>query len=267
MFRGRAAKYSMLGAETHVGGVDFALNQRLTGPSIYDEYLLRRGVGLHHIACMANSQAGVSGPQTLFETAGVDVAMAGRIDGTIAFRYYDTEPLLAVSVETGTGHAISLTPDRVFDTAEEHRRSPTPIDAVTVVVEDLEASMRSYSELLGWDGWTASNIAQLPISDVRRRGKVLHLSGRMAYARVGAVTVELVEPGRDFSVERTTLDAVGPGLNHVTCTLSTTEMARIRGVLRDNGAAIVMSGRLKGYEFWYLSTTPRLKLSFDPRLP
>jgi hypothetical protein len=45
---------------------------------------------------------------------GAGVLMEGRIGETIHFYYLDTEPLLKVIFESGTGHAVDLTPSRVY---------------------------------------------------------------------------------------------------------------------------------------------------------
>ena len=40
--------------------------------------------------------------------------MEGRIGESIHFYYLDTEPLLKVIFESGTGHAVDLTPSYVY---------------------------------------------------------------------------------------------------------------------------------------------------------
>jgi hypothetical protein len=40
--------------------------------------------------------------------------MGGRIGDTIEFYYLDTEPMLKFILESGSGHAIDLTPSRVY---------------------------------------------------------------------------------------------------------------------------------------------------------
>jgi methylmalonyl-CoA/ethylmalonyl-CoA epimerase len=49
-----------------------------------------------------------------FAGLGAGVLMEGRIGETIQFYYLDTEPLLKVIFESGTGHAVDLKPSRIY---------------------------------------------------------------------------------------------------------------------------------------------------------
>jgi hypothetical protein len=91
---GEARDYTMLGAETR----------------IYKEWLESKGEGLHHIACMAHTQEESDAIKARFAAMGSGVLMGGRIGETIEFYYLDTEPLLKVIIESGSGHAVDLKP-------------------------------------------------------------------------------------------------------------------------------------------------------------
>ena len=111
---GRPTDFTMIGAETHVGPIVVELLQPVDGPSIYKEWLDARGEGLHHIAVMRPTPAESEATQRHFKELGADVLMEGRIGETIHFYYLDTEPLLKVIFESGTGHAVDLKPSRVY---------------------------------------------------------------------------------------------------------------------------------------------------------
>ena len=111
---GEAAEYSMIGAETHVGPIVVELIQPLEGPSIYKEWLEEHGEGLHHIAVMRPTPEESAATRKRFADAGADVLMEGRLGETIHFYYLDTEPSLKVIFESGTGHAVDLTPSYVY---------------------------------------------------------------------------------------------------------------------------------------------------------
>ena len=113
--RGEAVAFSMLGAECEVQpGLVFELVQPLDGPSIYKEWLDEHGEGVQHIACMMHSQADSDAFKKEWEARGAKVLMGGRIGETIEFYYLDTEPMLKFILESGSGHAIDLTPSRVY---------------------------------------------------------------------------------------------------------------------------------------------------------
>lgn len=111
---GQPAEFTMLGAESHVGEIVVELLQPVDGPSIYKEWLDEHGEGLHHIAVMRPTPAESEATKRRFDEMGASILMEGRIGETIHFYYLDTEPLLKVILESGTGHAVELTPSRVY---------------------------------------------------------------------------------------------------------------------------------------------------------
>lgn len=112
--RGTPTEFSMLGAECHVGPIVVELLQPLEGPSIYREWLEEHGEGLHHIAVMRPSAEESEATRRHFADLGAAVLMGGRIGETIEFYYLDTQPLLKVILESGSGHAVDLKPSWTY---------------------------------------------------------------------------------------------------------------------------------------------------------
>lgn len=113
VLRGTPTPYTFMHAETHVGPVDFEIIQPLAGPSIYKEWLEKHGEGVHHVACMkVGGDAGALLRQ--FQEMGMQPMMEGSIGETIRYFYLDTEPMLKFILESGSGHAIDLTPSYVY---------------------------------------------------------------------------------------------------------------------------------------------------------
>lgn len=112
--RGRGVEYSMIIAETSAGSVDFELIEPLEGPSIYKEFLEKHGEGVHHIACMGTGGNYEENLQKYLDR-GMSVLMSGSIGDDIRYYYLDSEPLLKIVLESGSGHAShSLIPDWVY---------------------------------------------------------------------------------------------------------------------------------------------------------
>jgi methylmalonyl-CoA/ethylmalonyl-CoA epimerase len=124
---GEAQPYTMIGAETHVGPIVVELILPVEGPSIYNEWLETRGEGLHHIACMAHTQEESDAIKERFANMGAEVLMGGRIGETIEFYYLDTEPLLKVIIESGSGHAVDLKPAYLYPPTEEVAPAAAPV--------------------------------------------------------------------------------------------------------------------------------------------
>ncbi len=106
---GKLENYSMLGAEVHCDPIDFEILQPLEGPSIYKEFLEKRGEGLHHVSVVSRAED-VDKALVDFKKNGVDVMMSGRLGESIRFYYMDTEPVLKMVAETVSGHAIAMKP-------------------------------------------------------------------------------------------------------------------------------------------------------------
>jgi methylmalonyl-CoA/ethylmalonyl-CoA epimerase len=116
---GKPADYSMIGAECEVQpGLVFELIQPLEGNSIYKEHLEKHGEGVQHIAMMSHSQEESDAFKARFQEGGFDVTMGGRIGETIEFFYVDTSPASHFVSESGSGHAIELTPVRQYPPVE-----------------------------------------------------------------------------------------------------------------------------------------------------
>jgi catechol 2,3-dioxygenase-like lactoylglutathione lyase family enzyme len=111
---GEPTEYTMIGAETHVGPIVVELLQPDEGPSIYKEWLEEHGEGLHHIAVMRPTPEESDDARRHFEELNAGVLMEGRLGESIHFYYLNTEPLLKVIFESGTGHAVDLKPVRIY---------------------------------------------------------------------------------------------------------------------------------------------------------
>jgi methylmalonyl-CoA/ethylmalonyl-CoA epimerase len=112
--RGEPVEFRMIGAETHLDGLDFELIQPVSGPSIYQEFLDTRGEGVQHIACMQHSFDDSTAMKAHWARRGAKVLMGGRIGESIEFYYLDTAPIVKFILESGSGHAIDLQPTYVY---------------------------------------------------------------------------------------------------------------------------------------------------------
>ena len=75
------------------------LVQSLDGPNIYEDWLQRRGEGLHHLGIMVES---IDAEVQVMQEAGYEMLQAGfghGLDGDGGFAYFDTEPELGVLIE------------------------------------------------------------------------------------------------------------------------------------------------------------------------
>lgn len=110
-----------------------------------------------------------------------------------------------------------------------------PFHQVAYVVEDLDAAVRHWADVLGVGPWSVWTVGPEATEDATYRGEPARFRFRHALAWSGDLQFELVEPVEGPSIFQDQLLAGGPGLNHV-------------GRLTDDHAA--ESGELvaRGYE-------------------
>lgn len=109
MVRGRPSSHAYLLALTWRGGAQFELMQPLTGRSIYDDFLEKKGEGLHHVKLYYRDCAAALAQ---FARKGIAVIQSGKYE-TDEFYYLDTEELLGYVVEVGNNGQIGA-PERRF---------------------------------------------------------------------------------------------------------------------------------------------------------
>ncbi len=98
-------------AITYVGDTEIELIQPVRGPMIYEEYLQRRGEGLHHIKekLPDDQMASVVGD---YEARGIAVTQTGQFVADFHF-YLNTEPKLDFVYELGNCPYQDLPPGMV----------------------------------------------------------------------------------------------------------------------------------------------------------
>ncbi len=109
---GEAVHYTLLGAETYVGGeesgMNFELLQPLEGPSVWRTFLDEKGEGIYSIATMFKEQAEGDAAKAWFLQNGMPVVSKANIGDHIEYYYVDSEAKLKINLESGSGHAIDF---------------------------------------------------------------------------------------------------------------------------------------------------------------
>lgn len=90
-----------------------------------------------------------------------------------------------------------------------------PFHQVAYVVEDLDASVRHWADVLGVGPWTVWTLEPAVLNDTVYRGEPAEFSFRHALAWSGPVQFELVQPLAGPSIFAEQLADGAPGLNHV----------------------------------------------------
>ena len=86
---------------------------------------------------------------------------------------------------------------------------------VGIVVHDLEKSMEHYQTTFGIGPWEIMNIDPSTFSDMTYHGRPVEHRFRAAFAMVGSMQLELIEPIEGDTIYSDFLKAHGEGLHHL----------------------------------------------------
>jgi catechol 2,3-dioxygenase-like lactoylglutathione lyase family enzyme len=139
------------------------------------------------------------------------------------------------------------------------------ISQIGVVCRDLEKTMRTYTEFLGWGPWNVYRHEPPRLHETELRGKRADYTMLGAETHVGDMGFELLQPLEGPSIYKEWLDRHGEGLHHVALMLHDfAESATLRRRFAEVGANVLMGGRLgETIEFFYLDSEPSLKIILE----
>ncbi|MGH3302893.1 MAG: VOC family protein [Streptosporangiaceae bacterium] len=139
------------------------------------------------------------------------------------------------------------------------------ITQIAVVVRDIEAALKTYTQTLGWGPWSVFEYAPPLLHDTTVRGQPVEYRMIGAEANVDGLGFELIQPVSGPSIYQEFLDAHGEGVQHIACMKhSDADSVLMKDHWRAHGAEILMSGRIgASIEFYYLDTAPMLKFVLE----
>lgn len=108
-----------------------------------------------------------------------------------------------------------------------------PFHQVAYTVEDLDAAVRHWADVLGVGPWTVWTMSRDVVSEAHYHGAPADFSFRHALAWSGDLQIELVQPVSGPSIFADQLAATGPGLNHLGRLVEDRDAER--AALRDRG--------------------------------
>ncbi len=109
MVRGKPSNHTYRIALAQAGAVQIELIQPLTGRSTYDEFLEKKGEGLHHVKFYyPDCQKKLAE----FRARGIEVIQSGKFDEDEHY-YLDTEKFYGMLIEIGNNGSMRP-PERIF---------------------------------------------------------------------------------------------------------------------------------------------------------
>ena len=124
---------------------------------------------------------------------------------------------------------------------------------VGIVVKDVDAAVRKYWEVCGIGPWEIHTMDNANMHDTTLNGKKTEFSMKVAFANVGNMQLELIEPLNDENIYSEFLREHGEGLHHIACAVD--DFDETKAVLNGKGVGVLQEGVTReGMGFAYLDT-------------
>jgi methylmalonyl-CoA/ethylmalonyl-CoA epimerase len=123
---------------------------------------------------------------------------------------------------------------------------------ISIVVRDLDATMRTYVDEYGIGPWQIYEFNPDTVTEMVKEGQPGDSACRIAVTMVGSVQWELIEPLDDRSIYAEFLATKGEGLHHVA--VGTPGYGEALDTLQAKGRRVLQGGVYNGVTFAYMST-------------
>lgn len=135
--------------------------------------------------------------------------------------------------------------------------SPEPVFSevlqIGLVVKDVDQAMRKYWEVMGIGPWAVYTMSPDNMRDTMVHGQAREFAMKAAFAELGSMQIELIQPLDEVSIYAEFLKEHGEGLHHAACAVADFQGTIDR--LAKEGVAVLTQGVTEqGMGFAYLDT-------------
>jgi hypothetical protein len=130
------------------------------------------------------------------------------------------------------------------------------VTQIGIVVKDIEAKARAWSSILGLPMPPIIETAEYQSARTEYRGQPSHARAKLAFFRMGQLSVELIEPIDGPSTWKDQLDAHGDSLHHIALVVE--GMQQKTAYLQARGVPLVQRGEYTGGRYAYCDGVPAL---------
>lgn len=127
------------------------------------------------------------------------------------------------------------------------------IDQVCVVVKDIQKAIEHYWKIFGIGPWSIYTAVPPELTDTTIRGEPKRFSMKLAFAKVGHVMLELIQPLEGESIYKEFLAEKGDGVHHI-ASYKVDDLDKAIALLEKRGIRVLQSGRWGGASFAYMDT-------------
>jgi methylmalonyl-CoA/ethylmalonyl-CoA epimerase len=143
----------------------------------------------------------------------------------------------------------------------EKKPGERKIVQVAQVVEDIDAVMKKYWEILSIGPWEVYTFAPPVLRECTFKGKPSDATWVLALAWVGDTQLELMQPLSGESVYTHFLEKKGAGFHHIKEWVD--DCSETIDEYRKKGIEVIQSGKYDEDEFYYLNTEPHIGVIYE----
>jgi methylmalonyl-CoA/ethylmalonyl-CoA epimerase len=220
-----------------IGQIQFELLQPLEPRSCWKDHLDRHGESIHHVSFFVPKTKVVVDS---FVNHGYVNMQQGLFTGQGGmYTYLDTDKDLAVVIELLEHYKGSPKLNAPPQPADRGIGTDV-VTQVGLVVRDIEKTARRYVDILGLPAPQIVVTAGYDVAKTTYRGKPSDATAKLAFLKLGQITLELIEPDEKPSVWRDFLDQKGEGAQHIAFNIKDTK--RVTGHLARHGIPVAQQG-------------------------
>ncbi|WP_051585844.1 VOC family protein [Caldanaerobius polysaccharolyticus] len=127
---------------------------------------------------------------------------------------------------------------------------------IAIVVKDIEAAARNYSELFGMEMPEIFTVPPAEEVPVYYHGKLISPKAKICIFQMGPIVLELTEPGEGPSSWREFLERHGQGVHHIGIEVQNLDNAL--NALKKVGADVIQVGYYPTSSYWFMDSEDQL---------
>lgn len=140
------------------------------------------------------------------------------------------------------------------------------IEQIGIVTRDVRAMAKRYEEIYGVGPWVIADgegglDPKYQAVDLTVRGERRDFGVSLAWAKVGEIEIELIQPLDEESDYGKFLREHGEGIHHISLV---TDVPQFKEAMKKRGIPELMTGRVPGVETWiYYDSAPELGMTVE----
>ena len=143
----------------------------------------------------------------------------------------------------------------------ENTVGSSAICQIAIVVKDIEKTARAYADLFGLPVPEVRTTDTRDVTNIRYRGEPTDARVKLAFFKMGEVSLELLEPVGEPSVWHNVLRDSGEGVHHIAFRVPDGDKAR--AALQARGIGVIQQGDFKGGGYTYVDSAPQMGVIFE----